>query len=151
VASGRLGFGDGRADGVDGRAVGVGDAVGVSFGAGLGARGSGAGADVGRGDGRGVLAGEGIAMPDKVGGAADSGAGSGEDVTRTTRNPATGTASAVAVVIKIRAGRCTVPPQVTYGPLPHSLVGIPLLRAVQTPRGAPSSREHMLRVSATIT
>ena len=130
LVAGRGGFGDGRDAGVDGRSVGAGDgsgrvvglvegvdaAVGVGDGAGLGARGSGDGADVGRGDGRGVLAGKVTALTATVGAAADTGAGSGEDATRTTRNPTTGIASAVAVAIRIRPGRCTMPPTFSARP-----------------------------------
>ena len=134
MAAGRMGSGDGRAAGVDGPLVGVGDgsgrSVGVLEGDGggdgkevgggevLGANGSGESAAVtlGAEDGLGTVDGEGdaLAVTDAVGAAAE--AGSGEDVTRTPRNPITGIARAVPAARRIKPGRCTIPPTVTTRP-----------------------------------
>jgi hypothetical protein len=59
-----------------------------------------------------VLAGERIALTDTVGVAAETGVGSGEDATRTPRNPTTGIDSATPVAMRSRPGRCTMPPTV---------------------------------------
>jgi hypothetical protein len=128
VAAGRLGFGVGRVAGDGGGGVDVGsgravallegdrDALGVGVTEGDGANGSGAGA-AGAGSGAGgVLAGEGIASAEIVGVAAATEAESGGDVTRTPRNPTTGIASAIPVAMRIRRGRCTMPPTVIARP-----------------------------------
>lgn len=128
MAAGRPGFGVGRVAGADGGGVDVGsgravallegdgDALGVGVTEGDGANGSGTGgAGAGSGAG-GVLAGEGIASAEIVGVAAATDAESGGDVTRTPRNPTTGIANAVPVTMRIRPGRCTMPPASNHRP-----------------------------------
>lgn len=128
MAAGRLGFGVGRVVGADDGGVGVGSGLavallegdGVALGVGVtegdGANGSGTGA-AGAGNGAGgVLAGEEITPAATAAVAATIGARSGEDETRTPRNPTTGIASTVPVTMRIKPGRRTMPPTVSARP-----------------------------------